>query len=89
MSVRSYMPYLIIKVLTIRYLTISLVLNNWALVSGGMDVYFPLSFIHLNNLKLLFSNGWALYFQRIISPDSLNMPQMSAGAEAVNCNSEL
>ena len=26
----AYMPYLMIKVLTIHYLTISLVLNNWA-----------------------------------------------------------
>ena len=30
-KILTYMPYLMIKVLTIRYLTTSLVLNNWSL----------------------------------------------------------
>ena len=46
-KILAYMPYLMIKVLTIRFLTTSLVLNNWVLV-----VYALLPFIYEHCLHL-------------------------------------
>ena len=47
-KILAYMPYLIIKVLTIRQLTTLLVLNNWAQVFFLQTVLLFFLFLHEN-----------------------------------------